>query len=878
MCYSEPSFVKRLLLCVSLVIMAAVGGATALLREANAQNTTSEQEDALRLAFHAQAELSSHDDSGLVRSVLLAAESLRRTPTVEIAETLQAGLMLLPRRIYEWPPGLRSDLVSGDDRWLILRGDASHELWELPAADNTLTEPRRITQLPLDDGTKGVAFGPGDDWLISWSAERLQIWRVNDGKPAGAWTPDLAPINQVKLSTDKHRLFLIGETGIQVLDMSNVPRLRETASIPRENAATGYAISPDGRFAAVVSGDGTQVDVWQAENGKLAQVIPLSRKPEQLLFHPHGTHLVGSDEAAVHIWDVESGAEVATVETERAWPGVAFSTTGEWLVTPAVSGHGDVDVFAFPPDADRLTAADSVLHTWNGDSAGLAFKFSPGDRWLLRFEDCSQKRCSATRDVTVWDMESSNPDDRELNLTLAGRIDDASFSPDGASLLTVHTSSGYVSQVWRLPDGEEVMRLPGYRSQLSPGGRWLLGYDGDDGPLQLWAADPGRHWNPMRHDSTYFTGYGAGPLAFSRDGRWLVTGGVDNRVRVWDAASGEQVAALAHKDIYYLDLQAGIRTLALSPDGQTLASLNDGGDLWLWDLSVLASPTITVAQPIAQFKTPPWSSVTFSPDSRWLLADYGAWNVVTGETRYGPELYGGYALSPDGQWIASRKDDAITLRRFASGEINHQFEHKDGLGNLVFGPDGRRLVSVGRETIYIWQTGSGNLVHQLKLDGQLQGYEISPDNRWIAVGNSGGPPVVWDIESGEAVSRLATSGVAAAPIAFSPDGQLLAVRDPQGHICVFDVTTGTEIASLPRTVRFGQTVFTPSGKRLATTDAQGYVRFWFWQPEDLVAEACQHLPRNLTIEEWQRYFGQEPYRSTCSDLPATMTGEAAGRR
>ena len=422
------------------------------------------------------------------------------------------------------------------------------------------------------------------------------------------------------------------------------------------------------------------------------------------------------------------------------------------------------------------------------------------------------------------------------------------------------------------------MRLPGYRSQLSPGGQWLLGYDGDDGPLQLWAADPGRHWNPMRHDSTYFTGYGSGPLAFSRDGRWLVTGGVDNQVRVWDAASGEQVAVLAHKDIYYLDLQAGIRTLALSPDGQTLASLNDGGDLWLWDLSVLASPTTTVAQPIAQFKTPPWSSVTFSPDSRWLLADYGAWNLVTGEPRYGSELYGGYALSPDGQWIASRKDDAITLRRFANDEINHQFEHEDGLGNLVFGPDGRWLVSVGRETTYIWQTGSGNLVRQLKLDGQLRGYKISPDNRWIAVGNAGGPPVVWDIETGKAVSRLAASAVAAAPIAFSPDGQLLAVRDPQGHIRVFDVTTGTEIASLPRTVRFEQTVFTPSGKRLATTDAQGYVRFWFWQPEDLVAEACQHLPRNLTIEEWQRYFGQEPYRSTCDDLPTAMTAEAAGQR
>jgi hypothetical protein len=42
---------------------------------------------------------------------------------------------------------------------------------------------------------------------------------------------------------------------------------------------------------------------------------------------------------------------------------------------------------------------------------------------------------------------------------------------------------------------------------------------------------------------------------------------------------------------------------------------------------------------------------------------------------------------------------------------------------------------------------------------------------------------------------------------------------------------------------------------------------WLVWPEDLIAEACARLTRNLTQEEWERYLGDEPYRKTCPDLP-----------
>jgi WD40 repeat protein len=863
----KPLRHHSLSLCAVLV-MATLG--LGVCGAAGAQGGVAEPMEALRLAYHAQAELHSHDDEGLVRSVLLATESLRRAPTIEAIDTLQAGLDLLPRRVYQWPEGTRLSIVSDDDRWIVLRMDDEYELWELPSPANSLSVPRQVATLSLDSETEGLTFSHDGDWLLSWTPEQLQIWRAKDGQSVAAWTPDSSLVG-VEPRAEGRRLFLIGETRIRVLDASDLPKLHELGLIPRESASLAYALSPDGRFVALVSAEGTQVEVWQADDVQLAHVIALSREPERLLFHPEGTHLVGSDGAAVHIWNVETGLEVATARTGRSWPGIAFSSTGKWLITPGVAESQQVNVFPFPPESDQLTAGESVLRTWNGDSVGVALTFSPDDRWLMRFEDCTQKRCSPWRYVTVWDMARSNPDDRELNLTLAGRINDASFSPDGRWLHTVRTPGVDISQIWRLPDGVEAVRLPGYRTRFSPGGRWLLGYHGDGGPLQLWTADPGRHWNSMRHDSTYYTGYGAGPLEFSPDGRWLATGGVDNLVRVWDPTSGAQHAALEHDEIYYLDLRGGVVALAFSPDGQMLASLNDGGDLRLWEMAVVTDPAITDALPLRQFRTPPWSSIAFSPDGNWLVADQGVWNTATGEQRYGSELFGGYALSLDGRLIASRQDSAITLRDFASGEPIHEFEHQDGLGNLVFGPQGRWLVSVGEETIHIWDTLSGQLAHLINLGGRSQGYAVGPKSRWIAVGTTSSPPVVWDIESGEVVSHLAPTATAARPLSFSPDGQSLVVRDLQNDILIFDVGTGAAIASLPRTVRINGVIWSADGEQIVTTDAQGRVRFWLWRPEDLVAAACQHLPRNFTVREWQRYFGEEPYRPTCDELPAATS-------
>ncbi len=67
-------------------------------------------------------------------------------------------------------------------------------------------------------------------------------------------------------------------------------------------------------------------------------------------------------------------------------------------------------------------------------------------------------------------------------------------------------------------------------------------------------------------------------VAFSPDGRWLAGGGTDAIVKIWDAATGDELLRLpGHKGI--------VTNLAFAPDGQRLASGADDGAIRIWDVS-----------------------------------------------------------------------------------------------------------------------------------------------------------------------------------------------------------------------------------------------------------------------------------------------------
>jgi WD40 repeat protein len=143
---------------------------------------------------------------------------------------------------------------------------------------------------------------------------------------------------------------------------------------------------------------------------------------------------------------------------------------------------------------------------------------------------------------------------------------------------------------------------------------------------------------------------------------------------------------------------------------------------------------------------------------------------------------------------------------------------------------------------------------------------LSRDGRRLAT-NVG----VFDAATGHSIARF-TASPGQSAVAFSRDERQVAVGSSDGSLRLFDADTGTEQARITVGGNVGAVRFDERGNLIAaasqvTSRAEVVVSRHLVHSEDVVADVCGRLTRNLTIEEWQRHVGTElPYRKTCPNL------------
>jgi WD40 repeat protein len=267
-----------------------------------------------------------------------------------------------------------------------------------------------------------------------------------------------------------------------------------------------------------------------------------------------------------------------------------------------------------------------------------------------------------------------------------------------------------------------------YSVAISADGRFVVS-GGRDQTVRVWDRASGQLLHKLEGHSDWVRG-----VSISADGRWVVSGADDRTVRVWDRASGQ----LLHRLEGHTDWVNGV---AISADGRFVVSAGVDHTVRVWDrasgqlLHRLEGHTDWV------------NGVSISADGRWVVSGgddktVRVWDRASGQLLH--RLKGhtawvrGVAISADGRFVVSGGDDkTVRVWDRDSGQLLHQLEgHKGSVYGVAISADGRLVVSAGKDqTVRVWDRASGQLLHQLEgHKGSVYGVAISADGRLVVSG------------------------------------------------------------------------------------------------------------------------------------------------
>jgi WD40 repeat protein len=388
----------------------------------------------------------------------------------------------------------------------------------------------------------------------------------------------------------------------------------------------------------------------------------------------------------------------------------------------------------------------------------------------------------------------------------------------------------------------DLLTLRGHTMEVtaagfSPDGRRLVTAS-YDGTARLWDAATGRELRALKgHFGAIFA------AAISPDGRRVATGSSDETVRVWNPATGREVLALMGPnrtrlttgEIALDSSRQGlglVRSVAFSPDGRRLVTASDNENPKVWDVAT-GREVLTLKPHSARV-----SSAAFSPDGRRLITAGDLvpelWDAATGRTvltlKGHSEVVYSAAFSPDGRRVITASGDktAKVWGAVTGRELLTLRGHTRRLSSAVFSADSRRVVTASADgTARVWDAASGRELLTLKGHrGPLNSAAFSPDGRRVITASGDQTAKVWDAVTGRECLTIKGPGDQVAAAAFSPDGRRVVIgRYATPKIC--DAATGRELLTLKGHGDWVHAVaFSPDGRRVGTVSLDKTARLW----------------------------------------------------
>ena len=582
--------------------------------------------------------------------------------------------------------------------------------------------------------------------------------------------------------------------------------------------------------------------------------VPVPSGPDHLAFTDDGRRLIVGGAHFLSLVDVVTGH-------------VLFQTTANERPI-AVSRAGRVALLQTGPGLPRLVdLADRREIGLEHNFSPLRAEFSGDDRyllaWLLRLSYAA---------VIVFDATNG----RELfRVEHGGETKTAAFSSDSRYLATASPAR---TLVHRIDDGRQVLALAGSVDSLhfTPDNMRLTMVPYGSGRLTFFSVASGQAVHSLRLEG--------GAIQFSADAELMA---IDGRV-----VSTETGMVL-------LRAKSALNCVSLSRDGTLLLAAGEGG-VELAEVAIPSKPSL------------PCLSGDFTADGSRLLCrslgtslviDTATWKRLPGWER---EL----------SWFAklgNRGRFAVTTSVGASFDLVDTSSKKVLWTSpsitkwITFSANDTLVAFSGGIDTYVVQSATGREVAVFHSPSNVTAHAFSRNESLIAIASEDGIVRIFDAVTGRQRIQIAQNARVYG-LAFGP-GNILAAGTEAGALRIFNAS-GREMTHVPYPIPVVSLQFSQSGRYILTLgvrpksewrtarifDVSRMRELWAanismvndpaavsfaaddrvvvsytgfelqrhaWHADDLIAEACSRLDRNMTPIEWRQYLGDEPYRKTC---------------
>jgi WD40 repeat protein len=338
---------------------------------------------------------------------------------------------------------------------------------------------------------------------------------------------------------------------------------------------------------------------------------------------------------------------------------------------------------------------------------------------------------------------------------------------------------------------------------------------------------------------TFLHDSGVNAVAFSSDGRSVLTGCADGTAQLWDAATGRPLGgALRH--------EGPMHAMAFSPDGRRVLTGGADGTARLWD----AATGKPIGEPIRHGRYV--MAVAFSPDDRTVLTGSGdrtarLWDGVAGkllaELHHEGVVYA-VALSPDGNRILTGSADGTArLWDAATGKpIGEPFRHAADVLAVAFSPNGRRVFTGSADgTARLWDAATGkSLGKPLRHEGPVRAVAFSPDGRAVLTGSFANTARLWDPATGKQLGEPLRHEGSVRAVAFSPDGRTVLTGGDDNVARLWDRVAGMAFAEFRHEDIVDAVAFSPDGHAVLTGSWDKTARLWDAATGKPIGEPFRH--------------------------------------